>query len=259
MILKVNNINLEENERIDTLSGNQIIVQPQKGQRYTTDDLLLAWFAIKTIKEEKLNPKKFIDFCSGLGTVPMILLYNFENLFGKGFDIDQNKTKMAKKSLKKNQLDHRFKIITQDINEIESEEEFDFCSCTPPYFDETEGLVPKNKQQASSRFELNGSIDTFIKKAYQTTNKTGWLFIVYPTKNKERILKAINSSDFYLKEELTVITRETKKSLMTFYALRKQKCNTKKTNLILRKKDGTLTKEYLQIRTEIGFSNKNQK
>ena len=31
--------------RIDTLSGNYIIYQPEKGQRYSTDDMLVAWLA----------------------------------------------------------------------------------------------------------------------------------------------------------------------------------------------------------------------
>ena len=258
-MIQKNNIKLEKNERIDTLSGNQIIIQPQKGQRYTTDDLLLAWFAIKTIKEEKLNPDTFIDFCSGLGTVPMILLYNLKNIFGIGFDIDLNKTQMALKSLKANNIENRFEIRNKDINKITEKTKFDFCTCTPPYFDESEGLIPKNNQQASSRFELNGAVNIFINKAEITTNSNGKMFIVYPTKNKNRIVEAIKNSSFYLKEEIRVITRESKKSLITLFALDKQIVNPKYSELILRDKNGILTKEYLEIREFIGFSNKNQK
>ena len=38
------------NTQIDRLSGDYVIYQPVQGQRYTTDDMLVAWLAVRELR-----------------------------------------------------------------------------------------------------------------------------------------------------------------------------------------------------------------
>ena len=73
-----------ENAQVDRLSGDFIIYQPRDGQRYTTDDLLVAWFAVREMRSRAEPPASFLDLGSGLCSVPMILLWAFPALTGSG-------------------------------------------------------------------------------------------------------------------------------------------------------------------------------
>ncbi len=75
--------------RIDTLSGNYIIYQPEKGQRYSTDDMLVAWLAVKSAKRLLPSPNRFLDLGSGLCSVPMIFLWAFPETEGCGIEISR--------------------------------------------------------------------------------------------------------------------------------------------------------------------------
>ena len=117
--------------RCDTLSGDFKIFQPENGQRYSTDDLLTAWLAIKTVSENP--PARCLDLGSGLASVPMIVLWKFPNLSGVGIEIRPNRYELAEKSLEINGLSRRFSILHGDLRELDLDEKFDLITSTPPY------------------------------------------------------------------------------------------------------------------------------
>ena len=102
----------------DTLSGDFIIYQPEKGQRYTTDDFLVAWFSVKKIQESLRTANCFLDLGSGLCSVPMIILWAFPALTGVGVEINRDRLSLGMKSLAANGLTQRFHLIHGDIRQI---------------------------------------------------------------------------------------------------------------------------------------------
>jgi tRNA1(Val) A37 N6-methylase TrmN6 len=88
--------------RIDTLSGNFKICQPDVGQRYSTDDMLTAWMAV--ICSDINPPGRFLDLGSGLCSVPMIVLWKFSQISGVGIELRENRRELGLKSLEMNGL-----------------------------------------------------------------------------------------------------------------------------------------------------------
>ena len=65
------------NTQIDRLSGDYIIHQPVEGQRYTTDDMLVAWLAVRELQADQSGKSTFLDLgcglCSRTHDYPMVL------------------------------------------------------------------------------------------------------------------------------------------------------------------------------------------
>jgi len=97
--------------RIDTLSGDYIIYQPEEGQRYSTDDMLAAWLAVKSAKTSVAPVNTFLDLGSGLCSVPMIFLWAFCEARGVGIEISRDRLLLGQASLEANGLLPRFKLI----------------------------------------------------------------------------------------------------------------------------------------------------
>ena len=59
---------LEEGETLDAMSGHFRLFQLQKGHRFSTDDVLTAWYGTTWCP----TARRVLDLGSGIGTVAMI-------------------------------------------------------------------------------------------------------------------------------------------------------------------------------------------
>lgn len=252
-------ITLESGERIDTLSGNYIIFQPEHGQRYTTDDMLTAWLAVKTIRQQVEKKKTFFDLGSGLCSVPMIVLENIPDITGQGVEINPSKIKLAQKSLKTNNCYDRFNLTEGDLRDLNIAKNYPFITSTPPYYDKSEGPVSSNFHKKTSRFELHGAITDYFKAAAQHISDDGYFFTVYPYLYRDRVYKAAQTNGFARAYEVVVIPKEGKPPLISLFAYKftTETTVTEKT-IIIRNLDNSFTDSYNAIRKEVHFKTKSK-
>ena len=241
--------------RIDTLSGNYIIYQPEKGQRYSTDDMLVAWLSVKSAKTLLPSPNRFLDLGSGLCSVPMIFLWAFPVAGGCGIEISRDRFMLGTKSLEANGLSCRFKLIHADIRSKFIDEKFDIITSSPPYYKRDEGPVSPNKDKAGVRFELNGTIFDYFKSASHHIEAGGFFTTVYPFQYAERVFEAAEKHDFCCDLRIDVIPKKTKPPLISLFRFvnGKKGLNEIET-LTVRNEDQSFTEEYKAVRMELGFN-----
>ena len=240
--------------RIDTLSGNYIIYQPEKGQRYSTDDMLVAWLAVKSAKRLLMLPHRFLDLGSGLCSVPMIFLWAFPVAEGCGIEISHNRYMLGTKSLEANGLSCRFKLIHADIRKKFLDEKFDIVTSSPPYYKKNEGLVSTDNDKAGVRFELNGNISDYFKSASHHIKKDGFFITVYPFQYAERVFDASEKHNFCCDLRVDVIPKKTKPPLISLFRFVKGKKGLNNVEkLTVRKEDQSFTEKYKAVRMELGF------
>jgi len=245
---------MSDSVRCDTLSGNFKIFQPEDGQRYSTDDLLTAWLAIKTVSDDP--PERFLDLGSGLASVPMIVLWKFPKLSGTGVEIRPNRYELAERSLEINGLTERFHIIHGDLRELELDEKFDLITSTPPYYQSTEGLLSENDDKAAARFELNGSIDDYFKTAAKHLSGKGFFITVYPFLYASRVYAAAENCGMHINSRVDFIPKEGKPPLISIFSASFSKTKTEQKLLVMRDSVGNHTKEYNDARILCGFKEK---
>jgi tRNA1(Val) A37 N6-methylase TrmN6 len=250
---------VQPQERIDSLSDNFIIMQPDgHGYRYSTDDMLVAWFALLLLKNRNVN--RFIDLGSGLGSVPMILLACLPQLQGVGVEVLAEKVSLFKRSLKANRLETRFAISHGDLRNFSPSEPYNsvpLISTSPPYFSKDAGVVPTDKMRAVSMFELHGDIGDYIAFAARHLSDDGLFVTVYPTNFLHKI--KLHTTNYHLNiiAETTIIPSEKKESAISLIALSRSTAHNlfsavPKT-LTIRSKTGKYTEEYLQARKVCHF------
>ena len=240
--------------RCDTLSGDFKIFQPENGQRYSTDDLLTAWLAIKTVSENP--PARFLDLGSGLASVPMIVLWKFPNLSGIGIEIRPNRYELAEKSLEINALTQRFSILHGDLRELNLDEKFDLVTSTPPYYQSSEGPLSGNDDKAAARFELNGNIDDYFKTAAKHLSQNGVFITVYPYTYNKRVYDAAKNCGMFINSRVDFIPKKGKPALISIFSASFSEKEHITETLTMRDETGNHTAEYNNARILCGFKPK---
>ena len=108
-------IKLNEDERIDDLEFKNLkIIQNKNGFCFGIDAVLLSDFA-KNIK----NNAKVLDLGTGTGIISILLCgkTNLKEIIG--VEVQKEVYEMAKKSIKLNNLENKFKIINENILNLE--------------------------------------------------------------------------------------------------------------------------------------------
>ncbi|MEI6127302.1 MAG: hypothetical protein WCQ99_12200 [Pseudomonadota bacterium] len=240
--------------RIDTLSGNFIIFQPESGQRYTTDDILAAWLSVQTFKEFYPHEKSFLDLGSGLCSVPMILLWAFPDLKGVGIEIRGRRLFLGAKSNAANGLTPRFDLIQGDIRQVRLRKKFPAVTSSPPYYEKHEGPISSNSDKAAVRFELHGAIEDYCSAASDHLEEGGFFTTVYPYRYAARVFAAAKKNDLHLKRRIDIVPKQTKAPHISLFTFCKGiRCSTRMETLTVRNQEQSFTDAFRKIRAELGF------
>lgn len=141
-------------ERLEDLNLNGLkIYQDSDLYCFTSDAVLLAKFA--RVK----NGDVVADFCSGSGIVGLHL-YGLHNELIKSvtlFEMQKPLFDLSIKSIKINDLEHKFNAINTKLQDIKSEyaDKFSLIVCNPPYMQSGQGEKGKNESIAICRSEVN--------------------------------------------------------------------------------------------------------
>jgi tRNA1Val (adenine37-N6)-methyltransferase len=240
--------------RIDTLSGDFKIYQPDVGQRYSTDDMLTAWMAI--ICNEEDPPSRFLDLGSGLCSVPMIVMWKFSQISGVGIELRENRYELGVKSLEMNGLSSRFKLLSGDLRNLELDEKFPLITSTPPYYTDSEGPISPHDDKSAARFELNGNIEDYFETADRHLSQKGMFITVYPYQYKDRVYAASSKFKMFINKRVDMIPKVGKPPLISLYSISYSKNIEKTSTLTVRDTSGNFTDQYNQSRIVCGFKRK---
>jgi tRNA1(Val) A37 N6-methylase TrmN6 len=240
--------------RIDTLSGDFKIYQPDVGQRYSTDDMLTAWMAV--ICNEEDPPSRFLDLGSGLCSVPMIVMWKFSQISGVGIELRENRYELGLKSLEINGLSNRFKLLSGDLRDLELDEKFPLITSTPPYYTDSEGPISPHDDKSAARFELNGNIEDYFETADRHLSQKGMFITVYPYQYRKRVYDAASKFKMFINKRVDMIPKSGKPPLISLYSISCSKNIEKTSTLAVRDACGNFTDEYNRSRIVCGFKRK---
>ena len=194
-------IKLKENERIDDLEiKNMKIIQNKDGFCFGIDSVLLSDFA-KEIKDNS----KVVDLGTGTGILGILLCAKTNLKEILGVEIQEEVADMAQRSIELNNLKNRFKILNDNIKNIEKnninlKNNFDYVVTNPPYKKLNTGKINENEKKLISRHELTANLDDFIKTASFLLKDKGTLFMVHRPERLVDILEKMRKEKIEPKE-----------------------------------------------------------
>jgi tRNA1(Val) A37 N6-methylase TrmN6 len=138
-------VDVPPGETVDALSGYFRIFQLRNGHRFSTDDVLTAWYGTTWVP----TASTVLDLGSGIGSVAMIAAWRMPGARFVTIEAQPESVELARRSAAWNGLTARYDIRLGDFRTpgpIGDEERFDLVLGSPPYFSPgtgTEGDHPQ--------------------------------------------------------------------------------------------------------------------
>ena len=244
----------EEGESRDYICGNFRIFQYEKGHRYSTDDVLTAWYG--TICSPRVD--RMADLGSGIGSVAIIAAWRLPGARVVTVEAQQQSIRLARKSVRYNGLEDRFTLLHGDLRELQTDERFDLVTGSPPYFPPGTATEADHSQAVPARIEMRGSVSGYAATAARILAPGGVFAFVFPALQLSRVEAALADAGLMLLRRRDVIFKEGEPPLISlFAAVRIGDVPPREAfvepPLTIRTRAGQVHPEYAAIRMSFGF------
>lgn len=158
---------------LDSLAGTWRIFQLRTGHRFSADDLLTAWAAVRA----QPGAQRLLDLGAGIGSVGLLTLWKLSPTAQLTMvEVQAVSHALACRTVAYNGLTARVTCQQQDLRTW-SGGKFDLITGSPPYIPLGAGVLPRHPQKAAARFELHGAVTDYCQAAARSLAPDGrWCF-----------------------------------------------------------------------------------
>lgn len=253
---------VEPHETLDAISGHFRLFQLHDGHRFSTDDILTAWYGTTWCP----TALAVLDLGSGIGTVGMICAWRLPGARFVTVEAQPESVALARKSASYNGLTGRCEIREGDFREpglLRSGERFDLITGSPPYFAPEAGVKSEHPQRLACRFELRGTVADYCSTAARHLAVGGFFACVFPIEPAQlaRVQAGAREAGLVIVRKRPVIFREGEPPLIGLFGLMRagdlpewfRGQTWEEPPLIIRARDGRIHPEYSALKLAIGF------
>jgi len=248
-------------ESLDAISGHFRIFQLRTGHRFSTDDVLTAWYGTSWAP----SASTVLDLGSGIGSVGMIAAWRLPGARFVTIEAQADSVRLARKSAAYNGLDGRYEVRHADLRSadaLQSAERFDLVLGSPPYFPLGTGIEGDHPQRVACRFELRGDIADYASVAAAHLEPGGFFACVFPDDQRARVEAAARAASLVIVRRRPVVFREGEAPLIGLHGMMRaddlpdamRNRTWVEPPLVIRSADGRVHEEYAAIKLAIGFS-----
>lgn len=255
-------ISVEPHETLDAISGHFRLFQLRDGHRFSTDDILTAWYGTSWCP----TARTALDLGSGIGTVGMISAWRLPGAKFVTVEAQSDSVTLAKKSARYNRLTERYDIREGDFRDagiLHPDEKFDLITGSPPYFPLGDGVESEHPQKLACRFELRGTVADYCTAAAKHLASGGFFACVFPheTAQLARVVAGAKAAGLVIVRKRPVVFREGDPALVGLFGLMRagdlpewfRGQTWTEPDLIIRTRDGKIHPEYSAVKLAIGF------
>jgi tRNA1Val (adenine37-N6)-methyltransferase len=253
----------EAGETLDAISGHFRLFQLAGGHRFSTDDVLVAWYGSSWCA----TACTVLDLGSGIGSVAMIAAWRMPGSRFVTVEVQEESVRLARKSAQWNGLVDRFDIRHGDFREsgvLAPGERFGLVLGSPPYFSAEGGIHGDHPQKVGCRFELRGDIGDYCAAAARHLDDGGLfacVFPVTPEAQHERVVAAAREAGLAIVRWRRVVLREDDKPALGLFGMVRatdlpeaMRARTwTEAPLVIRRRDGSVHPEYAAVKLSFGF------
>jgi tRNA1Val (adenine37-N6)-methyltransferase len=255
-------VTVEPYETLDAISGHFRLFQLREGHRFSTDDILTAWYGTTWCP----TARTALDLGSGIGTVGMICAWRLPGARFVTVEAQSESVALAKKSARYNDLAERYEIREGDFRAadiFQVGEKFDLITGSPPYFPPDTGVKSEHPQKFACRFELRGTIADYCLTAAKHLAPGGFFACVFPHEPAQlaRVETGARNAELVIVRKRPVVFSEGEPPLISLFGMmcaddlpesfRGQ--TWEEPPLIIRTRAGKIHPEYSAVKLAIGF------
>ncbi len=239
-------------ETLDVLVGAWSVYQLRAGHRFSTDDLLTAWTAIRA-RPRAVGP---LDIGSGIGSVGLTTLWHLPaEARLRTVEAQEASVELARRSVAHNGLQDRVTVVQGDLRDLAAVPEthaHDLVTGSPPYIPVGKGVVSPHPQRAGARFELRGSVLDYAAAAarsLQRDARSRFCFVHLATDPRPE--QALREVGLALLARQEVFFRAGRQPLIALFTAGWEGERHDPEPLVIRDAEGRFTEAYLDVRREL--------
>lgn len=254
-------VEVEPDVTLDYICGHFRILQLRRGHRFSTDDVLTAWYGTTWCP----TAARVLDLGSGIGSVATIAAWRLPGARLVTVEAQEVSVALARRSMRFNGLENRCDVRCGDFRDpavLAGELPFDLVLGSPPYFPIGAGVEGDHPQKVACRFELRGDIGDYARVAAMHLAPGGVFACVFPQPDgqRERALAAAADAGLSIVRERPVVFREGADPLIGLFAMTRSadlppdmREPWVEPPLIIRSRDGQVHPEYRAVKLAIGL------
>ncbi len=253
---------VEPHETLDAISGHFRLFQLRDGHRFSTDDILTAWYGTSWCP----TAHAALDLGSGIGTVGTICAWRLPGARFVTVEAQGESVKLARKSARYNGLTDRYEIREGDFRAegiIRADEKFELITGSPPYFPLGAGVESEHPQKLACRFELRGTVADYCSTAAKHLASGGFFACVFPNEPAQlaRVEAGARDANLVIVRRRPVVFREGEPPLVALFGMMRTQDLPEwfrgptwvEPDLIIRTRKGEIHPEYSAVKLAIGF------
>jgi tRNA1(Val) A37 N6-methylase TrmN6 len=252
-----------EGETLDAISGHFRLFQLAGGHRFSTDDVLTAWYGTSWCP----SARTALDLGSGIGAVGMIASWRLPGARFVTVEAQEESVRLARKSAEWNGLRDCYEIRHGDFRErgvLREDEKFDLVLGSPPYFPPGSGVEGDHPQKIACRFEMRGDISDYCAAAARHLAPGGFFVCVFPItpdEQHERVKQSAAATGLTIVRWRPIVLREGERPLIGLFGMMRatdlpepmRKRTWTERPLIIRTREGAVHPEYAAVKLSFGF------
>ncbi|MCM2315800.1 MAG: methyltransferase [Thermoanaerobaculia bacterium] len=206
-----------EGETLDYIAGHFRIFQLARGHRFSTDDVLTAWYGTQCAP----RVDRAADLGSGIGSVAMIVAWRLPGARMVTVEAQPVSIGLARKSVAYNGLADRYRLLEGDLRDsalFEAEPPFDLVTGSPPYFPEGTASKAAHPQAVPARVEMRGTVVDYAATAARILAPGGIFAFVFPFAQLERAEDALRASALVALRRRDVVFKEGERPMLSLFA-----------------------------------------
>ena len=249
-----------DEETLDHLAGEWRIFQRRRGHRWSTDDLLAAWYGCRLAADRGVEVRRHLDLGAGIGSVAMLVAWKHPECLTVAIEAQTTSADLFRRSVRYNGATDRIDVRTGDLRDPASVPEgavFDLVTGSPPYLTTGEATVSEVPQRAACRFELRGGLDGYLGAMARTLASGGVGSLVHHDAAAQRLSDTAAACDLSVVRRRTIVFVEGRTPLIAVYGLQHRRSAGEGTEvqppLVIRTADGGRGAQWSEARQWMGY------
>lgn len=249
-----------EGQTLDATCGHFRLFQLAKGHRFSTDDVLTAWYGSSWVP----SAGQVLDLGSGIGSVATIVAWRLRGARLVTVEAQAESVDLARRSAVYNGLSDRMDIRLGDFRDeasLGAFEQFDLVLGSPPYFPLETGIHGDHPQKIACRFEVRGDVRDYAVVAAAHLAPGGVFACVFPEEQRGRVEDAAKAAGLAIIRRRPIVFKEGESPLVTLFLMmratelpeRVRHATWVEPPLIIRCADGSVHPEYVAVKLSFGF------
>ena len=215
------------------------IIQHENVFRVGTDGVLLG--ALCKVE----NAQKILEVGTGTGLISLMLAQRNANAEITALDLNEDAVKLAQENFKNALFSERLQVFHQDFKIFESQKEYDFVVCNPPFFEENNSV-----KDILARQQVELTFRNLIEKASKILSSEGIFSVIIPSESAQEFENLAQDFDLHLVRKINIFGIENgvlKRNVLEFS---KKKSTLEILDFTIEKSPRKYSDQYLELTKE---------